>query len=105
MEEAEDLERTAEWRMRKLDADPSDAVSRTAAALLEQLAADVRRLAGSPVFYEYAAICNWLGESDGIADFADMAHDYRTRIGADRFPADGEAYLRDLIELAKLTFG
>src|SRR6201986_3725314 len=34
MEEADDLERTAEWRMRKVDADPGDATSRTAAALL-----------------------------------------------------------------------
>ena len=37
MEEAEELERAAEWRMRKVDADPSDATSREAAALLERL--------------------------------------------------------------------
>ena len=105
MEEAEDLERAAEWRMRKVDADPSDAGSRDAAALLEKLAADVRRLRGSPLFLEYQAICNWLGESDGIADFMDMANDYRARIGIDRSSENGEAYLRALIDLAKQTFG
>jgi hypothetical protein len=105
VEEAEALERTAEWRLRKLDADPTDTVSRSAAALLEKLAADVRRLAGTPVLREYTAICNWLGESDGIVDFMDMAQDFRARIGVDQHPADGKAYLRALIQLAKQTFG
>jgi hypothetical protein len=105
MEEAEELERAAEWRMRRLDTDPSDAESRDAAALLETLAADVRRLPGTPVFREYSAICNWLSESDDIVDFADMANDYRARIGVDHKPANGEAYLRALIALAKGTFG
>jgi hypothetical protein len=105
MEEAEELERTAEWRMRLVDANPSDATSREAAMLLERLAEDVRRLQGSPLFVEYMAICNWLGESDGIVDFIDMASDYRARIGVDRSPENGEAYLRALIDLAKQTFG
>ncbi len=105
MEEAEELERAAEWRMRKLDADPSDAISRAAAAMLEKLAEDVRRLAGSVVLREYTAICNWLGESGEIDDFMDMASDYRARIGVDHSPEDGEAYLRALINLAKQTFG
>ena len=104
MEEAEELERAAEWRMRKVDADPSDATSREAAALLEKLAGEVRQLPGAPVFCEYVAIRNWLGESDGIADFMDMANDYRARIGVDHSPANGEAYLRALIDLAKQTF-
>jgi hypothetical protein len=105
MEEAEELERAAEWRMRKVDADPSDTVSRDAAMVLERLAEDVRRLPGTSVFREYTAICNWLSESDEIVDFADMANDYRARIGVDHAPADGEAYLRALIDLAKRTFG
>jgi hypothetical protein len=105
MEEADALERTAEWRLRKLDADPSDATSRAAAALLERLAADVRQLGASPLFREYMAICNWLGESGEIADFMDMAEDYRARIGVDRSPENGAAYLRALIDLAKQTFG
>ena len=105
MEEAEELERAAEWRLRKVDADPADATSREAAALLERLAEDVRRLQRSPLFVEYMAIRNWLGESDGIVDFIDMANDYRARIGVDRSPENGEAYLRALIDLAKQPFG
>ena len=105
MEETDALERTAEWRLRKVDADPGDTTSRQAAALLERLAADVRRLDGAPVLREYALICNWLSESGEIADFMDMAQDYRARIGVDRWPADGEAYLRALVDLAKLGFG
>ena len=62
-------------------------------------------LRGTPLFVEYMAICNWLGESDGIADFMDMANDYRARIGIDHSPNNGEAYLRALIDLAKQTFG
>jgi hypothetical protein len=103
--EVEQLQRAAEWRLRKVDADPSDTTSAAAAALLEKLAEDLRALCGSPLFREYMAICNWLGESDGIADFMDMASDYRARIGVDRSPTDGEAYLRALIALAKQTFG
>ncbi len=83
----------------------SDATSREAAALLEKLAEDVRQLRGAPLLIEYVAICNWLGESDGIADFMDMANDYRARIGVDHSPNNGEAYLRALIDLAKRTFG
>jgi hypothetical protein len=105
MEEAEELERTAEWRLRKVDADPTDEQSRTAAALLDRLANDLRGRADSPLFREYTAICNWLGESDGIADFMDMANDYRARIGVDHSPPDGESYLQALIDLAKRTFG
>lgn len=105
MEEAEELERAAAWRLRKVDADPSDHVSRDAAALLERLAQEVRALPGTSVFREYTAICNWLSESDGIVDFMDMAQDYRARIGIDHAPPDGAAYLADLVALAKRTFG
>ena len=105
MEEAEELERAAEWRMRMVDADPSDATSREAAALLERLAEDVRRLRGSALFVEYVAICNWLGESDGIVDFMDMANDYRARIGVDRSPDEWRGVSAALIDLAKQTFG
>ena len=64
--EVEELERAAEWRLRKVDVDPTDATSRAAAVRLEVLAGDVRRMRDSPLFREYIAICNWLGESDGI---------------------------------------
>jgi hypothetical protein len=103
--EVEQLEHAAEWRMRKVDADPSDTVSRDAAARLQLLAEDLRRLRDPSLLREYTAICNWLGESDGIVDFMDMANDYRARIGVDRSPENGEAYLRALIDLAKQTFG
>ena len=103
--EVEQLERAAEWRLRKVDAEPADTTSRDAAALLERLADELRTLRGSALFREYIAICNWLGESGEIVDFMDMANDYRARIGVDDFPADGEAYLLALIDLAKRTFG
>ena len=103
--EVEQLERAAEWRMRKVDADPTDETSRGAAALLEKLASDLRGLRGCALFREYTAMCNWLGEADGIGDFMEMANDYRSKIGFDRAPADGEAYLRALIALAKQTLG
>ena len=105
IEEAEALERTAEWRIHKADADPGDIVTRYAAALLERLAGEVRALDGSAVAREYGAICNWLGESGEIADFMDMVGDRRAQIGLDWAPACGEAYIRSLIELAKRTFG
>ena len=103
--EVEELERAADWRMRKADENPADEKSAAAARQLAKLADDVRRLRGAPVFQEYLAICNWLGESDGIADFSLLANDYRARIGFDRAPENGEAYLRALIDLAKLAAG
>ncbi|HUD62576.1 MAG TPA: hypothetical protein VMQ99_23950 [Acetobacteraceae bacterium] len=103
--EAEELQRVAEWRLRKVDADPADEVSGAAARQLEKLAADVRLLRGSPLFQEYLAICNWLGESDGITDFSLLTNDYRARIGVDRWADNGEAYLRALIDLAKQASG
>jgi hypothetical protein len=103
--EVEELRRVADWRMRKVDADPADGRSAAAARQLEKLAEDVRRSQGSPLFQEYLAICNWLGESDGIADFSLLAHDYRSRIGIDRSPENAEAYLRALIDLAKQASG
>jgi hypothetical protein len=103
--EVEELQRVAEWRLRKVDANPADEKSAAAARQLEKLSDDVRRLRGSALFQEYMAICNWLGESDGIADFSLLANDYRARIGFDRWAEDGEAYLRALIELAKQASG
>jgi hypothetical protein len=103
--EAEELERVAAWRLRRVDEDPADKKSAAAARQLETLADDVRRLRGSALFQEYLAICNWLGESDGITDFMALANDYRSRIGIDRWPEDGEMYLCALIDLAKQTYG
>jgi hypothetical protein len=103
--EAEELERAADWRLRKLGENPEDAQSAAAAKLLQRLAEDLRGLRGSPTYTEYLAILNWLGEFDVGEDFAARANDYRARIGVEHFPQDGEAYLRALIALAKDTAG
>jgi hypothetical protein len=103
--EAVELERAADWRIRKLGENPDDRQSKAAAKLLQKLADDLRRIAGSAAYKEYQAICGWLDEFDGMAELAEYAHDYRARIGVDKFPADGEAYLRVLIGFAKQTFG
>src|ERR1700722_18889706 len=103
--EAVELERTADWRIRKLGENPSDRRSELAAKLLQQLADDLRALHGTPAYREYQAICGWLDEFDGMAELSEYAHDYRARIGIDQFPADGAAYLRVLIGFAKTAFG
>jgi len=103
--EVADLEAAAAWRLRKVDADPNDRHSAAAADLLQRLAEQLRHLQAAALYREYGAICNWLAESDDIADFAQLAHEYRLRIGIDAFPADGEAYLRALLEIARRTFG
>ena len=103
--EAVDLERAADWRIKKLGENPADAESREAAKSLQKLADEVRRLRAAPVYTEYLAILNWLGEFDVMEDFADRALEYRMRIGADQFPETGEAYLKALIALAKETAG
>jgi hypothetical protein len=100
-----DLERAADWRIKKLGENPGDVQSSAAAKLLQKLADDLRGLTGSPAYQEYQAICGWLDEFDGMAELAEYAHDYRRRIGVDRFPEDGEDYLRVLIGFAKDIFG
>jgi hypothetical protein len=100
-----ELERMADWRIKKLGENPSDAESAAAAKLLQKLADDLRHLGCSPVYAEYRAICGWLDEYEGAADLAERAHEYRTRIGIDEFPASGEDYLRVLTGFAKDTFG
>jgi hypothetical protein len=104
-QEVADLEAAAEWRLRKVDANHEDQQSAAAAQRLQQVADDLRHLQASPLYREYGAICNWLAESDDISDFAQLAHDYRRRIGTEAFPETGEDYLRALLELARQTFG
>jgi hypothetical protein len=103
--EVADLEATAEWRLRKVDANSNDQQSAAAAQCLQKLADELRHLQSSSLYREYSAICNWLAESDDISDFTQLAHDYRLRIGIDAFPDTGEDYLRILLEMAKQTFG
>jgi hypothetical protein len=99
--EIEELERTAAWRLRLVDADPSDAASATAAALLEALAVDLRRNAYAELWTELRSIGNWLGESDAISDYAELAADYRVRIGISAHPANGSDYLLGLLAIAR----
>jgi len=103
--EAVELERTADWRIKKLGENPGDTDSARAAKLLQKLADDLRALRRSSAYREYQAICGWLDEFDGMAELNEYAQDYRARIGIDKFPADGEEYLRVLIGFAKDTFG
>jgi hypothetical protein len=103
--EAEELARAADWRIRKHGEDPRDAQSASAARLLHKLADEVRGLRGSPAYTEYLAILNWLGEFDVVEEFAERANAYRSRIGVEHFPENGEAYLRALSALARETAG
>jgi hypothetical protein len=99
--EIEELERTAEWRLRLVDADPGDTISAAAARLLEHLADDLRRNDYTPMWSELRSIGNWLGESDAISDYAGLATDYRARIGISVHPGNGSDYLRALLAIAQ----
>jgi hypothetical protein len=99
--EIEELERAAEWRLRLVDANPTDQVSARAAALLQRLAEDLRHNDYAPLWTELRSIGNWLAESDAISDYAELAFDYRVRIGASNHPADGADYLRGLLAIAQ----
>src|SRR5580658_1911561 len=81
--EAIELERAADWRLRKLDENPADPHGAAAAKLLQKLADEVRLLRSSPVYAEYGAILNWLGEFDVSEEFAERAMAYRAGIGID----------------------
>lgn len=99
--EIEELERAAAWRLRLVDADPTDRASAVAAETLERLAADLRAHAYPDLWTELRSMANWLGESDAISDYADLAADYRARIGITEHPQDGAAYLRALTAIAR----
>ena len=99
--EIEELERTAEWRLRRVDADASDIASAAAATLLQQLAEDLRRNDYAQLWAELQSIGNWLGESDAISDYAELGAEYRARIGVSDHPANGAEYLRGLLAIAR----
>jgi hypothetical protein len=103
--EAAELERVAEWRLRKVDADSSDEQSAKAARQLQKLADDLRRAPNEKLLNEYRCICNWLSESDGISDFVLRAQDFRDMIGFGEWAETGDDYLRALIRIAQETFG
>jgi hypothetical protein len=99
--EIEELERTAEWRLRRVDTDAGDTASAAAAAILQRLAEDLRHNDYAPLWTELRSIGNWLGESDAISDYADLATDYRARIGISDHPATGADFLRGLLAIAQ----
>lgn len=103
--EIAELEAAAAWRLRLVDADPHDRQSAAAAERLQRLADDLRRPGAAALRAELGAICNWLAESDDISDFAQLAHEYRQRIGIDAFPETGADYLRALLGIARQSFG
>ncbi len=102
---SEELERVADWRLRKVDADPSDERSAQAARHLRKLAEDLRRAPNSTLLEEYRCVCNWLSESDGISDFVLRASNYREMIGFGAWAETGDEYVRALIGIANETFG
>jgi hypothetical protein len=95
------LESTIAWRLRCLDADPADAASAEAVRLLDALVADLTQTDYAPLWTELGALLNWLGESDAVSDYAELAADYRVQIGVAHRPADGAAYIRALLDLAR----
>lgn len=101
--EAIELENAAEARLRLVDADPTDQHSAEVARHLRQLASEVRSLRDSRLYLELLAICNWLDEFDGMAEFELRAYDFRRRIGEELWVESGEEYLCALIELARET--
>ncbi len=103
--EATELEHAAEWRLRKVDADPTDTRSAAAAAQLQKLATELRGLTDTPLFVEYRCMCNWLGESDGLSELVLRREDFRTMLGFGVWADSGEGYIRALIEMAKETLG
>jgi hypothetical protein len=99
--EIDELERTAAWRLRLVDADPDDTASAAAAQALETLANDLRHNDHAALWTELRSIGNWLGESDAISDYAELTADYRARIGTSAHPANGADYLRALLAIAQ----
>ncbi len=99
--ELEELERTAAWRLRLVDADPADTASAAAARLLEALVEDLRRESYPALWTELRALGNWLGESDAISDYAELTMEYRMRIGVSDLPVTGADYLRNLLAIAR----
>jgi hypothetical protein len=103
--EIADLERVADWRLRRVDANPADEHSMKAARQLQKLADDLRRAPNTKLREELRCVCNWLSESDGISDFQLRASDFRETIGFGEWAETGDDYLRALIRLANETFG
>src|SRR3712207_5429713 len=99
--EAAALDDTAGWRRRKAEEYPEDDRNERAAEALAKLAAEVRKLAGTPLGQEFADLqekvyaAEWRG-SDRLIEDEDR---HRSRVGFDSFPDSGEEYVRARMEI------
>ncbi len=99
--EVDELLDVAAWRLRRVDADPTDIASAAAARQLQALAEDLRNGADPALWTELGALQNWLAESDAISDYAALAAAYRARIGISDTPRTGADYLIGLLAIAR----
>lgn len=99
--DTEALSATIDWRLRQLGANPDDSTAEQAVRELEALLVDLRAHDYAEAWAALGALLNWLGESDAVSDYADLATDYRQRIGVSAHPADGAAYIAALQDLAR----
>ena len=99
--EIEELERAAAAHLRRLDADPANIASATAAQRLEAIADDLRRNPHTALWTELERLDELAGGMDAISDYADLAAAYRSRIGVTEHPPDGAAYLFGLLAIAR----
>ena len=90
-----------DWRLKQLGADPDDGAAEQARQALEALLADLRAHDYAEAWAGLGALLNWLGESDAVSDYADLATDYRLQIGISACPTDGAAYIAALQDIAR----
>ena len=103
--EAAALERAAEWRLRLVDADPTDIASGVAALQLQKLADELRAMPDNADLEQYRGLCHWLCSSDGITDLAQAAHRYNAAIGFGEWPETAGDYIRVLNRIANQLIG
>ena len=98
---ADTIDGTAEWRLRKASEFPDDDRNIKASTELQQLASEVRALAGQPIEAEWeAAESAAYSASDG-SDMPRHVSDYLAAIGFRGGPSSGQECVADLIELAR----
>jgi hypothetical protein len=95
--EIDDLLATADWRRRKAEEHPDDGRNTDAALLLERLAEELPKLAGSISHKKLDALLS--GDESDAYYFVEFANEYRRRIGFSAFPQTAAEYLADLARL------
>ena len=99
--EIEELESTAEWRLRRVDADAGDTASAAAATMLLRLAEDLRRNDYAQLWAELQSIGNWLESRMRSRITPGSPRNIGLRIGVFDHPANGSDYLRGLLAIAR----